>query len=176
MMTFLSKTVQSGTSFGALLSMVFLASCSSKNKGLPTNLPNITLNSNTATPPHSLPSYSYPFDSRGNYVSAWAAEGEKKAGRSRVATNSDVRNWSSSHGSSSSARRSTSSSSKPKVRVTSTARKKSSASSSRSHTVKRGDTLYGIARRYGSSVAKIKSANGLRSDTIRPGMTLRVPR
>lgn len=50
--------------------------------------------------------------------------------------------------------------------------KKSSGSS---YKVVRGDTLYGIARKRGSSVAKIKAANGLKSDLIRPGQVLRIP-
>lgn len=50
--------------------------------------------------------------------------------------------------------------------------KKSSGSS---YTVARGDTLYGIARKRGSSVAKIKAANSLKSDLIRPGQVLRIP-
>jgi LysM repeat protein len=43
-------------------------------------------------------------------------------------------------------------------------------------TVKKGDTLYGISRRYKTSVAAIKRANGLKSDLIRPGQKLVVPR
>ena len=43
-------------------------------------------------------------------------------------------------------------------------------------TVKKGDTLYGIARRYKTSVAAIKKASGLKSDLIRPGQKLTVPR
>lgn len=62
---------------------------------------------------------------------------------------------------------------------TSTTQKTSSsqpkAKSSRTHTVVRGDTLYGLARKYGSSVAKIKSANGLSSDLIRVGQKVKIP-
>ena len=43
------------------------------------------------------------------------------------------------------------------------------------HTVVPGDTLYGLSRRYGSSVGAIKSANGLTSDTIVIGQQLRLP-
>lgn len=41
--------------------------------------------------------------------------------------------------------------------------------------VKKGDALSTIARRYGTSVSAIKSANGLRSDTIRIGQRLTIP-
>ncbi|MCB1224429.1 MAG: LysM peptidoglycan-binding domain-containing protein [Verrucomicrobiales bacterium] len=43
------------------------------------------------------------------------------------------------------------------------------------HTVVRGDTLYSLARRYGTTVSKIKSANGLSSDLIVIGQRLRIP-
>ena len=45
----------------------------------------------------------------------------------------------------------------------------------RSYAVTRGDTLYSLARRFGVSVKDITEANRLRSNTITPGMTLRVP-
>lgn len=45
----------------------------------------------------------------------------------------------------------------------------------RTHTVVRGDTVYAIARRYGTSVAKIIAANGLtRAAVIYPGQRLRI--
>ncbi|BDD04820.1 LysM peptidoglycan-binding domain-containing protein [Aureibacter tunicatorum] len=40
------------------------------------------------------------------------------------------------------------------------------------HKVKSGDTLYGIARKYGVSVSKIKTWNGINSSMIRPGQKL----
>ena len=43
------------------------------------------------------------------------------------------------------------------------------------HKVRRGDTLGKIARKYGTSVSKIKRANGLRSSTIRVGQRLKIP-
>ncbi|MCF6313016.1 MAG: LysM peptidoglycan-binding domain-containing protein [Verrucomicrobiales bacterium] len=45
----------------------------------------------------------------------------------------------------------------------------------RYHTIGKGDTLWGISRKYKVGVAAIKSANGLSSDLIRPGQTLRIP-
>lgn len=51
---------------------------------------------------------------------------------------------------------------------------KKSSSGSR-HTVSKGDTLYGIALKKKTTVAKIKAANGLKSDLIRPGQSLKIP-
>ena len=44
------------------------------------------------------------------------------------------------------------------------------------HTVRSGESLYVIARRYGSSVSAIRQANSLRGSLIRPGQNLIVPR
>ncbi len=43
------------------------------------------------------------------------------------------------------------------------------------YTVKAGDTLYGIASKYGVSVDELKSANNLSSNTLSIGMTLVIP-
>jgi hypothetical protein len=78
-------------------------------------------------------------------------------------------------------RSSASSSSGSSASRTTTAKKTTSSkstakkSSGSSYKVVRGDTLYGIARKRGSSIAKIKAANGLKSDIIRPGQVLRIP-
>lgn len=44
------------------------------------------------------------------------------------------------------------------------------------HLVKKGDTLYGLARRYGTTVSAIQRANGLSGTLIRDGKTLKIPR
>lgn len=49
------------------------------------------------------------------------------------------------------------------------------APQARYHKVVSGDTLFSLSRRYGASVSELKSTNGLTSDTIRLGQTLRVP-
>jgi N-acetylmuramoyl-L-alanine amidase len=43
------------------------------------------------------------------------------------------------------------------------------------HVIRRGDTLSAIADRYNTSIQRIRAANGLRSDTVRLGQTLRIP-
>ncbi len=42
------------------------------------------------------------------------------------------------------------------------------------HTVKKGDSLYKIARKYKTTISKIKNLNNLRSNTIYPGQKLRL--
>jgi LysM repeat protein len=45
----------------------------------------------------------------------------------------------------------------------------------RMHRVKRGDTLGGIAARYGSTVALLRKANGLHSNLLHISQVLQVP-
>ncbi|WP_257669506.1 LysM peptidoglycan-binding domain-containing protein [Parapedobacter tibetensis] len=63
---------------------------------------------------------------------------------------------------------------KPEVSSTSSKTTNSSASQI-SYRVKKGDTLSDIAQKHrGASVSSIKAANGLKSNSIKPGMTLRI--
>ena len=43
------------------------------------------------------------------------------------------------------------------------------------YTIARGDTLSGIAVRYGTSARRIKEVNGLRGDQIRVGQVITIP-
>lgn len=81
----------------------------------------------------------------------------------------------------------TTTASKPKPAVTSAAVQKPKPkpvaskpapkpSSSSRHTVRKGDTLYGIAKRYGTSVTAIQKANRMSGTVIRPGQSLVIPR
>ncbi len=54
-------------------------------------------------------------------------------------------------------------------------RQHSSRSSGNSYRVRRGDSLYDIAQRFGVSVNELKHTNGLRRNLIHPGQTLRIP-
>lgn len=71
-------------------------------------------------------------------------------------------------------------SSSSKSTASRTSSKKSSSSSKKPtytvYTVKKGDAVEKIARRYGTSVTSIKNANGMKSDLIRIGQKLRIPR
>lgn len=49
------------------------------------------------------------------------------------------------------------------------------SSAARKYTVKSGDTLSGIAQKHDTTVSKLKSINGLKSDVIRIGQVLRIP-
>ena len=53
--------------------------------------------------------------------------------------------------------------------------KAKSKASYRYYTVKKGDTLYGISRRYKVSVASIQKANGIKGSLIRIGQNLKIP-
>jgi len=49
------------------------------------------------------------------------------------------------------------------------------ASDTKEHTVQKGETLSGIARSYGVSIAALKKANNLTSDTLSVGQKLIIP-
>jgi LysM domain len=143
--------------------LLLLASCqnSAHIKGLPKNLPVINLHGSTSTPPHGMAHADYPFADNGDYKTDWASEGGQGAGM-------DYSSWRSSHGGSST-RGSRGSKGK------SSSKSKSSGKGG-SYTIKSGDTLGAIARRNGTTVAKLKAANGLKSDMIRTGKTLKIPK
>lgn len=44
------------------------------------------------------------------------------------------------------------------------------------HTVRSGENLYNIAKRYGTTVGAIQRANGIKGSVIRPGQSLAIPR
>ncbi len=167
-----------GTSFSlqcaaASLCAVLLSGC--VNPGYPSA--SVTAEK-IATPSNSLPHHEYPFDDKGNYRKDWVVPP-----RGRSSTSSSSGSYASSSGGSTT-RRSTSTSSSSSSSSSRTSSSTSSSSSSsaakpkpaaRYHKVQSGDTLYGISRKYGVSVSSLKSVNGLSSDLIRIGQTLRIP-
>lgn len=54
------------------------------------------------------------------------------------------------------------------------AKGRSAATGNKYYTVRKGDTLYKVASKHGISVAKLKSLNGLKGDSIRVGQKLKV--
>ncbi len=55
------------------------------------------------------------------------------------------------------------------------AKQSHSAPARATHTVRKGETLSGIATRYGTSVSALKKANGIRGNSIRSGQRLKLP-
>ena len=49
------------------------------------------------------------------------------------------------------------------------------ASNPTTHTIKKGETLSVIAKKYGVTVAAIKTANGMKNDNIRAGQKIKIP-
>ncbi|MFT5882916.1 MAG: LysM repeat protein [Crocinitomicaceae bacterium] len=122
-----------------------------------------------------------PFDSNGNYVEKWADSPPKRKYISRdkkkkptrypavqpskyVATPKSAIFTTPVRSSTPPPRKSTAVSVKPK--------KKSPIT----HTVKKGDTLYGLSRKYGTSVSSIQRANRLKGTNIGLGKKLIIPR
>lgn len=66
--------------------------------------------------------------------------------------------------------------SKPKPKPKPTVVKTKPKPKATRYVVKKGDTLSGIASRYGSSVSAIQRANGISGTLIRPGQSLVVPK
>jgi len=60
-------------------------------------------------------------------------------------------------------------------RKTKLARAEKARSRARMHTVRKGESLWTIARRNDTSVATLKRVNGLRSSRLRPGQRIRIP-
>lgn len=65
---------------------------------------------------------------------------------------------------------------KPKPKPKPTTRTKPKSKAPIRHVIKKGDTLYGLSRKYGASVTAIQRANGLKGTNLRIGKRLLIPR
>lgn len=63
----------------------------------------------------------------------------------------------------------------PTVAERARATTQANTAATRSHTVKKGETLYGIARRYNTTVSTLQQLNNLKSSRLAPGARLRLP-
>jgi LysM repeat protein len=182
------------TGLAALAACFLLPSCENTKKTGYDHVVDYT------SPNTKLSKEEYPFDEDGNYREDWAARGAGTTGVKDKPTDTalytqpadsgpashpaytpepePVLSTSTASSSGSTARKTTSSStasrsgsSKPKPKP----RPKPAAKPTYVK-VKSGDTLYGLSKRYGVSVASIKSANGLKSDTIVDGKSLKIPK
>jgi LysM repeat protein len=155
------------------------------------------------TPSHSMSRSEYPFDEDGNYREDWVRGGgssssSSSSGREVVdltvdnppspflgttdprdtyTYNPPKKSSSSTRSSSSSSRSSTKSSSSRTASSKSKPKPKKPVPKSSVVTVKKGDTLYGLALRHKTSVKAIQAANGLGSSTnLREGRALKIPK
>lgn len=149
-----------------------------------------------ATPEHNLSQREYPFDASGKYRKDWVKNGSRTLSGNNVnrprfsssSSSSDSRTASATPQPSTSTSRSSvptrvasSSSSSPPRQQTQSAPapkpkpKPKPKPAARYHTVLAKQTLWAISQKYGISVDALKRANGLRSDLIRPGQSLRIP-
>lgn len=150
-----------------------------------------------------------PFDSRGNYVEAWADDKSKGVvwresrviGAPTVASTSSDQHapvvashvTPSAKPASHSSRRTQASPpvvGSPIPRSSQTSKTKSSSAAKSKpvvkakpkhkppirYTIKKGDTLYALSRKYKTSVSSIQRANGLKGTNLRIGKTLLIPR
>ncbi len=155
------------------------------------------------TPKTGMTKEEYPFDENGEYREDYAARGAGTSGvkdkpadtalytqpsdsspadhaaytpdptptptRSTASTASRSTSSSPARRTTSSGSRSTASKSKPKPRPKPVAKPTYVK-------IQSGDTLYGLALKNGTTVAAIKAANGLKSDTIVDGKSLKIPK
>lgn len=137
-----------------------------------------------ATPPHDLSAHDYPFDDDGTYRKDWVTDKnakrpkkwfKKPSGSSSPSSSTVAMNTPPPPPRTTSTAPPPSISPPPAPRPAPAPAPKPPPPKARYHTVTKGDTLFAISRRYGVSVSRIKSTNGLSSDLIRIGQTLRIP-
>jgi LysM repeat protein len=124
-----------------------------------------------------------PFDNNGNYVEKWAdsppkrkyiSRGRKKSAPKKAASKPEyVATPKPAYTSPKAAPKKASRTAPRKSTAVTVKPKKKSPIT---HTVKKGDTLYGLSRKYGTSVSSIQRANRLKGSNIGLGKKLIIPR
>ncbi|MGJ8671729.1 LysM peptidoglycan-binding domain-containing protein [Rubritalea sp.] len=121
-----------------------------------------------------------PFDSSGNYVDKWADNPPKRKyiSRGKKKTKAPVVTPTPAPQQYAAVTPPPPPTVKPptKPKTTPKVAAKPKAKPTVTHTVKRGDTLYGLSRKYGTSVSSIQKANNMRGTTIGLGQRLTIPR
>lgn len=160
----------------ALVAPLFLTQCKTGGSYQDIDYDPATLK----TPPgHGLEKKEYPFDDDGRYRKDWVrgnAQGRTRSSYEAPAAPAEEASASSESPAGSSGGdypnyQDLAASSAPSPPSPSAA----TSSEPRYHRVSSGDTLYSLSRRYGTSVDALKRTNGLTSDSIRTGQTLRIP-
>ena len=113
-----------------------------------------------------------PFDSRGNYIEEWADNPSKWNGSSVPKPTTEAKP---TQVASNNAPPIVTPTPKPKPVVKHKPKPKPKPRTT-VHTVRKGDTLYGLAKKYGTSWTKIQKANGISGSTIQIGQKLKIPR
>jgi LysM repeat protein len=167
-----------------LLAPLLLANCKSTRTG----------GSGASTPSHNMSRSEYPFDENGVYHEEWA-KGNDTSNVVDLTTNNPPSTFlnttdprdaynppaskpkvTSSGGGSSKPKVTAKPTSKPKV-VAKPKPKPKPAPKFTTVTVKQGDSLYALSKRYGVSVGAIQSANGMGSSTLlKDGRSLKIPK
>ncbi|MDF1826136.1 MAG: LysM peptidoglycan-binding domain-containing protein [Verrucomicrobiales bacterium] len=132
---------------------------------------------------HGMEKKDYPFDDNGSYRKDWVKN--KATGKVRSASKIEETTLASTDSVSSSSASTSGSyygpadvgsvSSSETTQIVAAAPVASAPSAADYHKVVSGDTLYSLSQRYGTSVNELKRVNGLTSDSIRTGQSLRVP-
>ena len=125
------------------------------------------------TPPHNMTKSDYPFDDGGTYRRDWVnGKSNSRTSASSLPSEPKVNSYGARTPVSVPSTTSRSSTPPPPKVIKTPAR--TSPGVTTYHTVKSGDTLYAIGRRYNKSVPDLKRINGLSSNLIRLGQTLRI--
>lgn len=130
-----------------------------------------------------------PFDANGNYVEKWADNAPKRKyvwkrqPTKKSASSQQTAKKTAQKAASNSTNRSTARTTTPKKSTSSSTSKKTTArkitpkaKAPITYTVKKGDTLYALARKYGTSVTAIQRANNIKGSNISIGKRLIIPR